>query len=87
MAYNYGYKSPGTSLNGIMKYLSETHSDFYKTIKMWGDLNVHLKQIRLSQEPNKPTSKSVESNSEYISKNYDFKVVRDYFGSIGDGCR
>lgn len=34
------------------------------------DLNIHLKKIRIEQEPNKKFSKSVESNSAYISKKF-----------------
>ena len=85
MAYNYGYKAPGTSLNGIMKYLRENHYEFFSKINTWGDLNIHLKKIRIEQEPNKRISKSVESNSAYISKNFDFKVVKEYFDNLG-GC-
>jgi len=82
MAYNHGYKAPGTALNGVMKYLRENHYDVFSKINTWGDLNIHLKNIRLQQEPNKKVSKSVEDNSEYISKNFDFKIVKEYFNSI-----
>jgi hypothetical protein len=44
-------------------------------------LKQHLKEIRLSQEPKKIPSNSVENNSAYIS-NYNFKVVIDYFNNI-----
>lgn len=82
MAYNYGYKAHGTALNGLMKYLQKNHLDFYKSIKKWGDLNIHLKAIRLEQEPSKLASKLVEVNSKYISKNYTFEVVKKYFEKI-----
>jgi hypothetical protein len=82
MAYDYGYKSPGTAINGITKYLQLKHIDLYKSFKKWSDLNEHLKEIRLSQEPKKMPSNSVENNSAYISKNYNFKVVIDYFNNI-----
>lgn len=79
MAYNYGYKSLGTSLNGLLNYLQENHLVFYKTVKTYGDLNIHLKEIRLKQEPNKAVSKSLVTNIQYINKNFNFKIVREYF--------
>jgi hypothetical protein len=79
MAYDYGYKSPGNKW--ITKYLQLKHIDLYKSFKKWSDLNEHLKEIRLSQEPKKIPSNSVENNSAYIS-NYNFKVVIDYFNNI-----
>jgi hypothetical protein len=42
MAYDYGYKSPGTAINGITKYLQLKHIDLYKSFKT--DLNEHLKR-------------------------------------------
>jgi hypothetical protein len=43
MAYDYGYKSPGT-INGITKYLQLKHIDLYKSFKKWSDLNNILKR-------------------------------------------
>jgi hypothetical protein len=42
-----------TAINGITKYLQLKHIDLYKSFKKWSDLNEHLKEIRLSQEPKK----------------------------------
>jgi hypothetical protein len=52
----------------ITKYLQLKHIDLYKSFKKWSDLNEHLKEIRLSQEPKKIPSNSVENNSAYISE-------------------
>jgi hypothetical protein len=82
MSYEYGYKAPGTVMNGILKHLQLKHPDFYKSLKKWGDINIHLKAIRLQQEPNRPVSNSADKNSKYISENYKFIVVINYFNNL-----
>lgn len=77
--YDYGQR--GTYLNGFLTYIGTNHPDI--TIKTYGDLNVHLKNIRLKKEPNKPVSNSVEKNSLYIQENYDWKEdVVKYFKEL-----
>lgn len=77
--YDYGQR--GTYLNGFLTYLGTKHPEI--PIKTYGDLNVHLKVIRLKKEPNKPVSNSVEKNSFYIQENYDWKEdVVKYFKEL-----
>lgn len=77
--YDYGQR--GTYINGFLTYLGNNHPEI--SIKTYGDLNVHLKNIRLKKEPNKPISNSVEKNSFYIQENYDWKEdVVKYFKEL-----
>ncbi len=77
--YDYGQR--GTYLNGFLTYIENNHPDM--KLKTFGDLNVHLKNIRLRKEPNKPISNSVEKNSFYIQENYDWKEdVIKYFKEL-----
>jgi hypothetical protein len=77
--YDYGQR--GTYLNGFLTYIGNNYPDI--SIKTYGDLNVHLKNIRLKKEPNKPVSNSVEKNSFYIQENYDWKEdVVKYFKEL-----
>jgi len=74
--YDYGQR--GTYLNGFFTYLANNHPEII--IKTYGDLNEHLKAIRLKKEPNKPVSNNVEKNSFYIQEKYDWKKdVVEYF--------
>lgn len=77
--YDYGQK--GTYLNGFLNYIQKNNPEI--KIKTFGDLNTHLKAIRLKKEPNKPVSKLVEKNSFYIQQNYNWKDdVISYFKEI-----
>lgn len=77
--YNYGQR--GTYLNGFLTYIESNCPNI--VIKKYGDLNEHLKAIRLRKEPNKPISKDVEKNSFYIQENYDWKEdVVKYFKEL-----
>lgn len=77
--YDYGQR--GTYINGFLTYIGNNHPEI--SIKTYGDLNVHLKNIRLKKEPNKPVSNSVEKNSFYIQENYDWKEdVVKYFKNL-----
>ena len=77
----YDYKGKGTYLNGFLNYIHKNHPEI--EIKFYGDLNVHLKAIRLRKEPNKPVSKSTEKNVYYIQTNYNWKEdVVTYFNSL-----
>ena len=77
--YDYGQR--GTYLNGFLNYIENNHPDI--KIKTLGDLNEHLKKIRLRKEPNKPIANSVEKNSFYIQENYDWKEdVVKYFKEL-----
>lgn len=77
--YDYGQK--GTYINGFINYIQNNFQNI--VIKKYGDLNEHLKAIRLRKEPNKPISKSVEKNAFYIQENYDWKEdVIKYFKEI-----
>lgn len=77
--YDYGQR--GTYLNGFLNYIAKNHPNII--INKFGDLNEHLKAIRLKKEPNKPISKSVEKNSFYIQENYDWKEdVVKYFKEL-----
>lgn len=77
--YDYGQR--GTYLNGFLTYISKNNPEI--TIKTYGDLNKHLKAIRLNKEPNKPISNSTEKNSFYIQENYDWKNdVIKYFENL-----
>jgi hypothetical protein len=77
--YNYGQR--GTYLNGFLNYIENNCPDIM--LKTLGDLNSHLKAIRLRKEPNKPVSNSVEKNSFYIQENYDWKEdVVKYFKEL-----
>lgn len=77
--YDYGQR--GTYINGFLTYIGNNHPEI--SIKTYGDLNVHLKNIRLKKEPNKPISNSVEKNSFYIQENYDWKEdVVKYFKEL-----
>jgi len=77
--YDYGQR--GTYINGFLTYISKNFPDI--KLKTYGDLNVHLKAIRLIKEPNKPVSKSVEKNSFYIQENYDWNEdVVKYFKQL-----
>lgn len=73
--YDYGQR--GTYLNGFLNFIESNYPEI--TIVTYGDLNNHLKKIRLEMEPNKPISKSVEKNAFYIQENYEWKVVKQYF--------
>lgn len=77
--YDYGQR--GTYLNGFLTYIENNCPSI--VIKKYGDLNEHLKAIRLRKEPNKPISKDVEKNSFYIQENYDWKEdVVKYFKEL-----
>lgn len=77
--YDYGQK--GTYINGFLNYIQNNFKNI--VIKKYGDLNEHLKAIRLRKEPNKPVSNSVEKNAFYIQENYDWKEdVIKYFKEI-----
>ena len=77
----YDYKGKGTYLNGFLNYIQKHNPEI--EIKFYGDLNVHLKAIRLRKEPNKPVSKSTEKNVYYIQTNYNWKEdVVSYFNSL-----
>lgn len=79
----YDYGGRGTYLNGFYTYLENFHPNIMAKIKTFGDLNEHLKAIRLKKEPNKPVSNNVEKNSFYIQEKYDWKKdVREYFEQI-----
>jgi len=83
MAYNYGYKSEGTILDGILKWLQENNKFWFdENIKKISDLNPHFISIRKQQEPNKPFAKLTEKNAIYISKNLGFKVIKEYFKKL-----
>lgn len=80
MAYNYGYKTQGTILDGFLKWIQKNNNEWYKkNISKISDLNPYLIEIRQLVEPNKPVSKSTEKNAIYISNNIGFKIVIDYF--------
>ena len=72
------------TLSNCIAIKSNKHPEI--KIKTFGDLNEHLKAIRISKEPNKPTSKSVEKNSFYIQENYEWSVVVEYFKHLQHGC-
>jgi|TARA_R110000772_G_scaffold86870_2_gene181553 hypothetical protein len=77
--YDYGQR--GTYINGFINYIKNNYPSI--KIKTFGDLNIHLKEIRLKKEPNKPVSKSVEQNSFYIQENFDWKAdVISYFKGL-----
>ena len=77
----YDYRGKGTYLNGFLNYIQKHHPEI--EIKFYGDLNVHLKAIRLRKEPNKPVSKSTEKNVYYIQTNYNWEEdVVTYFNSL-----
>lgn len=77
----YDYKGKGTYHNGFLNYIQKNHPEI--KMKFYGDLNVHLKAIRLRKEPNKPVSKSTEKNVYYIQTNYNWKEdVVAYFNSL-----
>ena len=77
----YDYRGKGTYLNGFLNYIQKHNPEI--EIKFYGDLNVHLKAIRLRKEPNKPVSKSTEKNVYYIQTNYNWKEdVVSYFNSL-----
>ena len=83
MAYNYGYKSEGTILDGFLKWIQDNHYEWYNAnVSKISDLNPHFIEIRKQSEPNKPVAKETEKNAIYISKNLGFKKVRDYFNGI-----
>jgi hypothetical protein len=77
--YDYGQR--GTYLNGFLNYIENNHPSI--KIDKYGDLNEHLKAIRLRKEPKKPVSNNVEKNSFYIHEKYDWKTdVVEYFKSL-----
>lgn len=77
--YDYGQR--GTYLNGFLNYIENNHPEL--KVVTFGDLNEHLKKIRLRKEPNKPISNSVEKNSFYIQEKYSWKEdVVKYFKEL-----
>lgn len=77
--YDYGQR--GTYLNGFFTYISNNRPDL--SLETYGDLNNHLKAIRLKKEPNKPVSENVEKNAFYIQEKYDWKLdVVEYFKNL-----
>ena len=83
MAYNYGYKSDGTILNGFLKWIQDHHYDWFRiNIKKISDLNPHFIEIRKKAEPDKPVAKQTEKNAIYISKKLGLKVIKDYFDNV-----
>lgn len=83
MAYNFGYKSEGTILDGFLKWIQVNHYKWYKdNISKISDLNPYLIDIRKKSEPNKPVAKETEKNAIYISKQLGFQKVKDYFNTI-----
>jgi hypothetical protein len=83
MAYNYGYKSDGTILDGFLNWIQKHHYDWYRNnISKISDLNPHFIEIRKQCEPNKPVAKETEKNAIYISKSLGFKKLQEYFNTI-----
>lgn len=83
MAHNYGYKAEGTILNGFLVWLQNNKYEWYKeNIKNIKDLNTHLINIRIENEPNKPASKYIEKNAVYVSKKIGFKAFKNYFNTV-----
>ena len=77
----YDYKQKGTHLSGFLNYLQKNYPHI--TIQTYGDINQHLKAIRLRKEPNKPVSTSAEKNATYIQVNYNWgKDVINYFKQL-----
>jgi len=77
--YDYGQR--GTYLNGFLNYIENNHPEL--NVVTFGDLNEHLKKIRLRKEFNKPISNSVEKNSFYIQEKYSWKEdVVKYFKEL-----
>lgn len=86
MAYNYGYKSEGTILDGVLNWIQKNHYDWYKSnISKISDLNPYFIEIRKQCEPNKPVGKETEKNAIYISKNLGFKKITEYFNNKING--
>ena len=74
--YDYGQR--GTYINGFLTYIKNNNPEI--KIVTFGDLNKHLKAIRLKKEPSKPVSNLSEKNAFYIQENYDWKKdVVTYF--------
>lgn len=78
--YDYGQR--GTYINGFINFIENKCPKTHKTLKIWNDLNNHLKAIRLQQEPKKPVSNNVNKNSFYVQENYDWNIVKEYFKQI-----
>ena len=77
----YDYKGRGTYLNGFLNYIQKNNPEI--KIKFYGDLNFHLKAIRLRKEPNKPVSKSTLKNVYYIQETYNWQEdVVTYFKNL-----
>jgi hypothetical protein len=77
----FSYGGRGTYLNGFLNYIGNNCPNI--KIQKYGDLNEHLKAIRLRKEPKKPISNSVEKNSAYIQENYNWKEdVVSYFDEL-----
>jgi len=77
--YDYGQR--GTYLNGFLTYIHNNNPEI--KIETYGDLNEHLKAIRLRKEPKKPASNSIEKNSFYIQEKYDWELdVVSYFQQL-----
>lgn len=74
MAYNYGYKSKGTCVNGLAFWLQENNL-FTSFIQM----NEDLKRIRIYYEPNKPVSNNIDKNSIYVSEKIGFNKFKQYY--------
>lgn len=50
MAYNYGYKSEGTILDGFLKWIQDNHYEWYKAnVSKISDLNPTLQRLENSQ--------------------------------------
>ena len=77
----YDYRQRGTHLSGFLNYIHRNYPQII--IRTYGDINQHLKAIRLRKEPNRPVSTSAEKNATYIQVNYNWgKDVITYFKQL-----